>query len=117
VLYGMTGGGGGVGCVAGHRLSCGTVFKLTPPGAPGTRWRRTVLYRFHGRDGQLGGSDLPVPGEDGSLYGTAAAGDSPSCFGGTGCGTVFKLTPGGPGAPWTETNLHRFQGAETVRHH
>jgi uncharacterized repeat protein (TIGR03803 family) len=48
-----------------------------------------------------------VAGPDGSLYGTTIYGGTSNCN----CGTVFRLTPPGPGqTAWTQTVLHSFQG-------
>jgi uncharacterized repeat protein (TIGR03803 family) len=71
----------------------GTVFKVTPGGA------LTTLHSFSGPDGANPMAEL-VQGNDGNFYGTTLSGganDDPSCvFGGyIGCGTVFKVTPGG----------------------
>ncbi|MGA2003809.1 MAG: choice-of-anchor tandem repeat GloVer-containing protein [Terriglobales bacterium] len=98
-LYGTTVGGGGFGCqdIGG----CGTVFKVTPRGT------ETVLYRFAGGvDGALPVAAL-VMDEQGNLYGTTQNGGGTGCLfnSGVGCGTVFKLTPGG-----TETVLYAFTG-------
>jgi uncharacterized repeat protein (TIGR03803 family) len=75
VLYGTTSSGGSGG---------GTVFALSPPAGPGDEWTETVLARFPAGHGS------PVArllrGEDGSLYGTTLAG-------GTGLGSVFRLSP------------------------
>jgi len=90
VIYGTTGGGGGVGE--------GTVFELTPPTPPDKSWTETVLYSFIG--GEAGGGPFgpPVINSDGSLYGTTGS-------------TVFQLTPPAtPGAAWTQTILHSFWG-------
>jgi uncharacterized repeat protein (TIGR03803 family) len=63
------------------------------------------LYSFKG------GSDGAVPfasltsDNTGNLYGTTAGGGGSGCEGGDGCGTVFKLAPGGK-----ETVLYSFQG-------
>jgi uncharacterized repeat protein (TIGR03803 family) len=92
-LYGTTVDGGVPGC-------CGTVFKISTSGGP-----KTVLYSFQG------GSDgaLPYAGvvmdSDGNLYGTTEVGGGRGCkkLFGTGCGTVFKLTPDG-----TEAVLYSF---------
>lgn len=69
----------------------------------------TVLYSFPGgADGanSYGGLILDSAG---NLYGTTAAGGSSTqCTLGTGCGTVFKLTP--TSGSWTETVLYNFQG-------
>jgi uncharacterized repeat protein (TIGR03803 family) len=80
----------------------------------------TVLYSFlAGNDGAgLYGpviADLSGPnGRPRALYGTtgyAGALNNPNCLFGTGCGTVFKLTPTAYGqTPWTETTLWDFSG-------
>lgn len=78
---------------------CGTVFQITPSGA------FTVLYQFDraAGDGVLPSSAL-IQASDGNFYGTTRAGGSGSCS--AGCGTVFKISPGGD-----ETVLYSFGGA------
>lgn len=83
----------------------GTLFKLAPGGT------ETVLYSFcsqvNCRDGANPGGGL-IMGPDGSLYGTTAYGGAGGCTGPIfplGCGTVFKLAPGG-----AYTVLHSFAG-------
>ena len=71
----------------------GTVFKVTPNGA------LTTLHAFSGADGANPMAEL-MQGNDGNFYGTTfngGANNDPSCvFGGfVGCGTIFKVTPGG----------------------
>jgi uncharacterized repeat protein (TIGR03803 family) len=64
----------------------GTIFKVTPSG------QETVLYRFGGgADGSEPVGGLVAFG--GYLYGTTSIGgiSSTDCFGGLGCGVVFKL--------------------------
>ncbi|MBV8890244.1 MAG: hypothetical protein JO267_01705 [Alphaproteobacteria bacterium] len=111
---------------------CGTVFRLEPgpecakPSAgvanchllieqAPTPWHETVLYSFAGgSDGRAGpGSPGLVFDSAGALYGTTGYGGNAGC-GGSGCGTVFKLTapPTASGASWTETILHVFNGAD-----
>jgi len=96
-LFGTTNRGGGSGCGGG--AGCGTIFELAKDGS------YSVLYAF--TDGSDGGS--PVGGllldKSGNLYGTTEFGGNASDCGGTGCGTVFKLAPGG--APST---LYTFTG-------
>jgi uncharacterized repeat protein (TIGR03803 family) len=79
-LYGTTYEGGAYGV--------GTVFKVDPAG------KETVLYTFTGTGGD---GAYPTAGlvrdAQGNLYGTTYAGGDPACIAGTGCGTVFKLTP------------------------
>jgi uncharacterized repeat protein (TIGR03803 family) len=82
-LYGTTyAGGQGGNCTS----SCGIVFKLSPPTAPGGAWTETVLHRFKGRGDGLSPLAGLIPYR-GFLYGTTWAG-------GTGnTGTVFQMSP------------------------
>jgi uncharacterized repeat protein (TIGR03803 family) len=101
-LYGTT-VGGGLGC---NESGCGTIFELSP--VQGGHWDEKVLYRFRGGyDGEGPQAGL-VLDASGNLYGTTTWGGDPSCNRGTGCGTVFELTPNRGG--WTETVLHAFAG-------
>jgi len=73
----------------------GTVFKITPRG------KLTTLHSFSNADGSFPRAGL-VQGTDGNFYGTTQEGGAVgSC--GDGCGTVFRITPGG-----TLTTLHSF---------
>jgi uncharacterized repeat protein (TIGR03803 family) len=107
-LYAATAhGGGGNGCGWG---GCGTVFKLTP-GSDGN-WREHVLYRFKGgMDAEQATANV-VFDAAGNLYGTTLHGGDGRCsdfWGGSGCGTVYKLIPN-PKGGWIEYVLHRFRG-------
>jgi uncharacterized repeat protein (TIGR03803 family) len=83
------------GTTAGNGPGYGTVFSMTPSG------RKRVLHAFAGgRDGADPTAGLTDIG--GTLYGTTSAGGSTNCAGG--CGTVFKLVPGGIQV------VYRFQG-------
>jgi uncharacterized repeat protein (TIGR03803 family) len=90
-FYGVTEYGG----VSGNY---GTVFKITPGGT------LTTLYRFCSQsnctDGEYPYAVL-VQGTNGDFYGTTMQGGS-NCAP-EGCGTVFKISPGG-----TLTTLHSF---------
>ena len=113
-LYGTTTDGGGTGCIfASEVIGCGTVFKLTPPAAPGGNWTENVLHRFtDGSDGAIPFAGL-IFDASGALYGAASAGGNTKCpnLGTTGCGTVFKLTPPiTSDGTWTETTLYTFTG-------
>jgi uncharacterized repeat protein (TIGR03803 family) len=83
-LYGTTESGGTSGL--------GTVFKITPSGT------LTTLHSFDGTDGSAPYAGL-IQATDGNLYGTTSGGGANgSCefLGSTvGCGTVFKISPGG----------------------
>jgi uncharacterized repeat protein (TIGR03803 family) len=111
-LYGTASAGGlhEGGC---RPQGCGTVFKLTPNHAG---WIFNALYQFRG------GSDGYWPlgpvtfGPDGGLYGTTSyEGGGSGCYGGQGCGIVFRLISPptvcqAALCPWTETVLDRFDG-------
>jgi uncharacterized repeat protein (TIGR03803 family) len=103
-FYGTTISGGANSCdVGGFSYGCGTVFKITPGGT------LTTLHSFDGTDGSIPGAGL-VLATDGNFYGTTQwGGGANPCFYGvnTGCGTVFKITPGGK-----LTTLHSFRGAD-----
>jgi hypothetical protein len=85
VLYGTTAAGGSGPCSFNSLPGCGTVFKLTPPAAPGGAWAETVLHSFSGTDGSNPSSTLLE--KNGALYGTT------TLAGASGWGTVFELTP------------------------
>ncbi len=96
-LYGPAAGGGHYGC--------GMVFQLTPSAA-GQMWTENVLHNFTGCTGGTDGQK-PFYGLTmlrGSLYGITTSGWE------FGQGTVYKLTPGESGEPWTETVLYSFTG-------
>jgi hypothetical protein len=104
-LYGTT-RWGGVGC---GYYGCGTVFKLTP--ANGI-WNKTTIYAFKGSsDGSEPTSTL-VFDKAGNLYGTTSVGGVGPCTieGGSGCGTVFKLTPRHTGG-WKKTVIYSPDGS------
>lgn len=91
-FYGTTSAGGIGNCPN----NCGTVFKISPRGA------LTTLHSFNGVDGSNPSGAL-VQATDGNLYGMTQEGGDTACNRGTGCGTVFKITPVG-----TLTTLHIF---------
>jgi uncharacterized repeat protein (TIGR03803 family) len=95
-LYGTTGAGGAI-C---RLYGCGTVFRLTPDG------KEKVLHAFTAeRDGSGPYGGLIADGV-GNLYGTTGSGGSKGCGGiDFGCGTVFRVGPGGK-----EKVLYRFRG-------
>jgi uncharacterized repeat protein (TIGR03803 family) len=78
----------------------GTIFKIAPDGTP------TTLYSFNGYS--EGGSPQAalVQASNGDLYGTAYQGGQYCGLGPTGCGTLFKITPGG--SPPNFTTLDNF---------
>jgi uncharacterized repeat protein (TIGR03803 family) len=94
-FYGTTFGEGG---------SSGTVFRLTPGGV------LTTMYNFCAKQGCADGSNPSalIQGRDGNLYGTTGAGGftNAPCKA-YGCGTVFRITPGG-----RLTTLHTFVGTD-----
>jgi len=87
-LYGVTTTGGDVSCNAPY--GCGTIFRLSPAG------KEIIVHRFTGTngDGAFPVGDLIID-QQGILYGTTESGGDASCFGGAGCGTVFKVSKTG----------------------
>ena len=85
-VYGVTAFGGSNLCNSGS-IGCGTVFKLTPPAAPGGTWTETILHNFTGDDGWEPLSGLTADSR-GHLYGVCFLGGS-----NLNAGTLFELTP------------------------
>jgi len=86
-FYGTTSGGGTNSCS--YPYGCGTIFKITRGGV------LTTIHSFSGSDG-AGPLGPLVQAPDGTLYGIASGGGMNSdeeCQ--NGCGTVFKISPGG----------------------
>jgi uncharacterized repeat protein (TIGR03803 family) len=105
VLYGVTGGGSNM---MGSNES-GTVFTLTPPSDGQTPWIKTIIHDFGGGDDGSQPASPLLPDGTGALYGTTTEGGTGSCDG-TGCGTVYMLTPpSGNRTKWKETVIYRFQ--------
>jgi uncharacterized protein (TIGR03437 family) len=65
----------------------------------------TTLVTFNGTNGAV--AESLVLGTDGNFYGTTSQGGGVSCPLSVGCGTVFKMTPGG-----TLTTLYSFDGTD-----
>src|SRR5262249_15475029 len=89
------------------KVGCGTFFMLTPPGALGAPWTKTVLFNFPGGNG--GGGPISNTGFDanGSIYVATHRAR----------GAVVRLDPclpcvGSEGAVprYTETVLYQFSG-------
>jgi len=113
-LYGATQYGGGYGsCNAPYYQFCGTVFKLSPPGAKGGKWKEQVLYAFKsGKKGANPNGGL-VLDDTGTIYGTTFYGGVGNCSSdaGVGCGIVFDLkSTKKASGQWTATVLHSFLG-------
>jgi uncharacterized repeat protein (TIGR03803 family) len=79
--------------VGGANGATGTIFKMDSSGT------LTTLHSFTGSDGVYPNYCKLVEGSDGNFYGTTTGGGT----GGTGFGTVFKITPSG-----VLTTLHSF---------
>jgi uncharacterized protein (TIGR03437 family) len=86
-FYGTTPYGGAGSCQSQFQaVGCGTIFKITPEGS------FTTLYNFGGPDGSFPFGGL-IQATDGNFYGTTGYGGSGNCT--LGCGSIFKITPGG----------------------
>lgn len=98
-FYGVTQNGGANGR--------GTVFQLTPPGNPRSRWIETILHSFTASgDAAFPSSEL-IMDQSGNLYGTTLLGGAQNV------GAVFEVSPpAAPGDPWTEKVLYSFHGAD-----
>ena len=84
----------------GGENNIGAVYELSPRRVG--EWDGRVIYSFqNGSDGNSPISNL-VRDAVGNLYGTTSEG-------GSGSGTIFKLTPIG-GGQWTESVVHPFEG-------
>jgi uncharacterized repeat protein (TIGR03803 family) len=100
-LYGTTNHGGG----GQSNSGAGTLFKLAP--ATGGSWTETILHSFEftTTSGLFPRAGL-IFDVSGNFYSTTEfGGHSTLCL--SGCGTVFKLSPGADGI-WKETLLNSF---------
>jgi uncharacterized protein YceK len=89
-------------------FGCGSVIELQKTEAG---WKQTTLYEFTDvSDGESPGA--LVFDANGNLYGTTFLGGTGTCvfYQFSGCGTVFKLTPGSNG--WHKTTLYNFTGGD-----
>jgi|SRR5882672_848676 len=101
-FYGTTNGGGAYFCPPFG--ICGTIFKVTAGG------KLSTLHSFSGTDGNY--PNGLVLGTDGNFYGTTQEGgaNTQACLINTyavGCGTVFRITPGG-----VLTTMYSFAGTD-----
>lgn len=115
VLYGNADFGGTFNstCVSnGNQTGCGTIFKLTPPGAGQTNWTESTLYSFTGAaDGYYPYFGVTLD-KAGNLYGFTRLGGTVNANCASGCGTVFMLAKPGSGGNWTLATLHSFAGGK-----
>lgn len=111
-LYGTTEWGGFFQSDYCVYLGCGTVFKVSPPTAPGGPWKEEILHRFNGNTNGYTDGFVPFAGltldDDGNVYGSTYSGGT------LGGGTVFQLAPPGqPDGAWSETIIHNFSYSAT----
>ncbi|HEY7993584.1 MAG TPA: choice-of-anchor tandem repeat GloVer-containing protein [Candidatus Eremiobacteraceae bacterium] len=100
-LYGTTFDGGSA-------AGAGTVYRMTPPSAPGGAWTETILHRFsyHSISQGLSPWGGLAMDQSGDLFGTAWLGGTCGS-----CGLVFELSPPNrAGARWKYQIIHDFQG-------
>src|SRR5579871_4453105 len=108
-VFGTTSAGG----IGNNGYGYGTVFNLQPAARvcqnTSCPWTETVLHSFAaGGDGWQPTLGSLVFDAAGNIYGTTMDGGSNGCYGGFGCGVVFRLTPANGG--WTETVMYSFGG-------
>lgn len=85
---------------SGGSMGDGAVYEITAAG------NEKVLYSFQGSPDGADPQSTLIMDKEGALYGDTLGGGSSFCS--RGCGTIFKLTPGGQA--WTENVLYEFQG-------
>ena len=101
-LFGTTQFGGAAGN--------GTIFKVTPPRPPATRWTESNVYSFTGGSNGAEAGALVSAGQV-TLLGVTSAGGEMSCAPHQGgCGTVLELTSAS--GQWTQRVLHTFHGLD-----
>jgi hypothetical protein len=91
-------------------IFCALILALATTAA--AQLKEQLLYSFQGYpDGAIPVGSI-VFDKQGNLYGATLSGGLRSCSGpGGGCGTVYELSPPAKkGDPWTETQVHLFQG-------
>jgi len=99
-IYGVTWAGGNpADCTQYGETGCGTVFKLDKKG------KLTTLYTFTGLADGWGNQGSLVLDLWGNLYGATSYGGDLTCYSGTGCGVLYKLTAAGK-----YSVLHTFAG-------
>lgn len=93
---------------AGGSSKWGVVFEVSPAGSG---WTEATIHTFTSGNDGANPTTTPVFDGSGNLYGTTRVGGNCSA-GGTGCGTVFQLTPSGSG--WNENIVYNFSGSYGV---
>jgi uncharacterized repeat protein (TIGR03803 family) len=87
----------------------GTAFELTPAG--NGAWNETVLHEFIGSPDGAGPEGGVTFDGSGNIYGTTVSGGLAECGEGSGCGTVYELSPNAGG--WAESILYFFAGGSS----
>ncbi len=107
-LYGAT-----AAIFGGQSMGGGTVYQLTRPETAGGAWTEHTLYQFTGGNDGANPVSKPILDREGRVLGTTSTGNgglNAACA--PNCGTVYELTPPGPGASsWSERTLHEFNGS------
>lgn len=88
---------------AGGSSQLGVAYELS---RSGSTWTESTIHTFVGAGDGANPISAPILDGSGNVYGTTENGGS---CGGTGCGTVFELSPTGSG--WNKNILYNFTGA------
>ena len=82
------------------------------PAMPASAREKAIgLFEFDQASGDYPDGGV-ITGRHGTIFGTTTFGGDGSCFGGSGCGTVFSLSPPSGQGQWTLNVLYNFQGGE-----
>jgi hypothetical protein len=102
-IYGTTFDGG--------QYGFGVVYELSPPAKASGAWTETLLHSFgSGNDGFWSVAGVVID-SGGNLYGTTEFGGTYTSYCGSGCGTVFELSPPATqGGAWAYTLIDEFDG-------
>jgi len=85
---------------------------MASPAMPANAGEKAIgLFEFDQASGDYPDGGV-ITDSHGTIFGTTTFGGNGPCFGGSGCGTVFSLSPPSGQGQWTLNVLYNFQGGE-----